>query len=186
MGARRACAGRSWAATSRLGGHERGVLVTSDRWHAGVQQGGAGHPEGARRATSPGWGRCRRSWCGIVSRRTGRRPADRDARVLLRSARGRLGDPWARDPQRIARLSARTGHAFQRRAGSRVRALTSRSPRRVDREGQHPGPSHDPRVPAERLSPGAPADAAAAGGHAGHRSPAGAVRARYAVGLSTQ
>ena len=51
VGAARADPGRSWAAPSRLGGDLRGVLVAGDRRHAGVQQGGAGHPVRAWRGT---------------------------------------------------------------------------------------------------------------------------------------
>ena len=70
VGAERADAGRSRAAPSRLGGDLRGRagrVRSPARWCSPRRRRTSC---GVWRATCCGWGRCRRSWCGIVSRRS--------------------------------------------------------------------------------------------------------------------
>ena len=104
-------------------------------------------------------------------------PPDRRVRRVLRAARGRLGDPRARATRRRrACWSARTGSCARtssRAGGSRTTSTSRTAARRLVRQGQPAGASHDPRGPGRAARRGAGADAAAARPDAGRRPSAG-------------
>ena len=150
---------RGWsrAAPPWLGGDVRGVLVACDRWHAGVQQGGAGHPLG-RGAEPSAVGALPEKlvWDRESAIAAGGRPTSAFAGFCGQLG-ARVGDPRSPDPQakgalershRFMRSNFEPGRVFANHLDfqDRLDAWTEKANGRVHRTIR--------AVPAERLARG--------------------------------